>query len=439
LGPSPIRSHPITGLIVLFVVSLFNFIDRSLISILQVPIKRDLGLFDGQLGAVTGLSFALFYATAALPIARLVDRARRTTIMAAALVVWTLMTALTSLVNSFSALVAFRVGVALGEAGTAPATQSLLSDLFPAHRRGTVLAIWVLASPTGAMLGLVGGGWLNHVLGWRASFALMGIAGLIWVPMLLLLPEPRRGQLDPPALAALATPPSIVQAARVLWRTVSFRLMIVATTLQTFTYSALTNWLAPFFARVHHLPLASVALRAALVIGLGGGLGMLAGGIHVDRLGRRDARWRGWLPAGATLVGAPFAVACLLEPSTRGSVAMGFVALFFASAYVAPVNALAQSLVTPRKRGFTAAVLLLVPTIFGVGLGPFLTGLASDAFAVGFAGANTSLRYAILVALLPSLFGGLLVWVLGNGFAPGPSTRLSETSQFAMPGKRAFE
>jgi predicted MFS family arabinose efflux permease len=415
------RRQAIAALVVLFVVALFNFIDRSLISILQVPIKRELGLSDGQLGAITGLSFALFYATAALPIARLVDRGRRTAIMAAALVVWTLMTALTSLAHSFGALVVFRVGVALGEAGTAPATQSLLSDFFPAHRRGTVLAIWVLASPVGTMLGLAGSGWLNHVAGWRESFAIMGLAGLLLAPVILLLPEPPRGQLDPPAVGANANTPSLRQAAQILWRTRWFRLMILATTFQTFAYSAVTTWLAPFYVRVHHLPLAAVAAQAALVIGLGGGLGMLAGGVLVDRLGRRDPRWRGWLPAATTLIGAPFCAAFLLAPSAPGSIALAAIALFFASAYVAPVNALAQSLVTPRMRGVTAAVLLLVPTIFGVGLGPYLTGAASDAFAVGFAGAQTSLRYAISAALAPSLLGGGLFWVLGNGFAPQPS------------------
>ena len=63
--------HKWHALGLLIVVALFNYIDRQSLSILQVPIKHDLGLSDTELGALTGLSFALLYSTLALPIARL--------------------------------------------------------------------------------------------------------------------------------------------------------------------------------------------------------------------------------------------------------------------------------------------------------------------------------------------------------------------------------
>src|SRR5437667_9727208 len=97
------------------------------------------------------------------------------------------MTALSSLAATFAMLVALRIGVALGEAGSVPATQSLLADYFPMERRGTVIAFWALASPTGVMVGVFSGGWLGGMLGWRASFAVVGLLGLLFVPLLLLL------------------------------------------------------------------------------------------------------------------------------------------------------------------------------------------------------------------------------------------------------------
>jgi predicted MFS family arabinose efflux permease len=373
-------------------------------------------LSDTQLGAITGLSFALFYATAGLPLARLVDRGQRNVIMACALTVWTLMTAFSGLATSFAALVALRIGVALGEAGSVPATQSLLTDYFPLKRRGTALAIWALASPAGVMVGVFSGGWLASALGWRASFGVVGVAGLWLVPVLLLLmKEPPRGQFDPPS--AHTSPPPLGEAIGLLWRNASFRLLVAGATLQTFAYTSLVNWLPPFFARAHHMPLRSVGMWTALIIGLGGGAGALLAGLVSDALGRRDVRWYAWTPGVTSLIAVPLGWGLFLSHATPVALALGFLTVFFANAYVAPINVIAQSLVSPWMRGFTAAVLIVVPTILGVGLGPFLTGAASDAFAARHASPDDALRYAILSAITVSLGGGGLLIAMARGLA----------------------
>ena len=138
-------------LFLLFLVSVFNYIDRTIISILQVPIKQDLGLSDAQLGALTGLSFALFYSTLSLPIARWADRANRRNIVAISLAVWSAMTAMTGLATGFASLVFFRIGVAAGEAGSIPATHSIIADIYPAKQRATAFAVWGLSLPAGMM------------------------------------------------------------------------------------------------------------------------------------------------------------------------------------------------------------------------------------------------------------------------------------------------
>jgi predicted MFS family arabinose efflux permease len=398
-------------------VSLVNYVDRSLVSILQVPIKADLALSDAQLGAVTGLSFAIFYSVAGLPIARLVDRGNRKVLMACALGVWTTMTALTGVASGFATLVALRIGVAVGEAGSVPATQSLLSDYFPLNRRGTALAAWALASPAGMMLGVFTGGWLASQIGWRTTFGIVGLVGLTLAPVLLLvMKEPPRGQFDPQTTADRAAP-TLPRAIGLLWGSRTFRLLVAGTTLQTFWYAALTNWLPPFLSRVHHLPLSAVGLWAALVVGLGGGSGALLGGIAADAAGRRDVRWYGWIPGLTSILAVPFGAAMLLAPTTGLAIAFGFAALFFSNAFVAPVNATAQALVPPTMRGFTAAVLIVVPTILGVGLGPFLTGMASDHLSALLAAPETALRDALLLALAASLFGGLLLLGMARGLA----------------------
>ena len=125
------------------------------------------------------------------------------------------------------------------------------------------------------------------------------------------------------------------------------------------------------------------------------------------------------------MLSVPFAAAQLLTRDTGLSIGLGFAAAFLAGFFVAPVNATAQSMVSPLIRGLTSAILLLVPTIFGVGLGPFLTGLASDIFATRFGLGDQALRYAITLALAPSIAAGLCLIVMGRSIETDLPTRTS--------------
>jgi sugar phosphate permease len=128
-------------LAILTVVYAFNFIDRQILVILQEPIKAELGLSDTQLGLLTGFSFAVVYVTAGIPIAWLADRSNRRNIVAVSLGIWSVMTALSGMVQSYTKLLLARLGVGLGEAGGSPPSHSMLSDYFPEEQRGTALSI----------------------------------------------------------------------------------------------------------------------------------------------------------------------------------------------------------------------------------------------------------------------------------------------------------
>ena len=118
-------------LAILTVVYSFNFIDRQILVILQEPIKAELGLSDTQLGLLTGFSFAVVYVTAGIPIAWLADRSNRRNIVAVSPGIWSVMTALSGMVQSYTQLLLARLGVGLGEAGGSPPSHSMLSDYFP--------------------------------------------------------------------------------------------------------------------------------------------------------------------------------------------------------------------------------------------------------------------------------------------------------------------
>jgi predicted MFS family arabinose efflux permease len=396
-------------LFLLFLVSVLSYVDRTILSILQVPIKSDLGLSDSQLGALTGLSFALFYATLAVPIARLADRTVRKRLVAAALATWSAMTALTGLAGNFASLVFFRIGVAAGEAGSIPASQSMIADIYPPDSRATAFAFWGLSLPVGLMLGYAGAGALEQAFGWRATFAIVGAAGLVLAPIVLwTLREPTRGRYDPVAAPAVAI--STMQSLRYLWASRSLRYLFAAGALHTFTWCAANSWNAPFYVRVHGMPLAEVARDLALLNGFGSAIGMYLGGRLSDYFGARHPSGRLWVVSAALLLLVPFALGQYLVQSAALSIALGAVTSVLMLVYYAPIVAVTQLQVPASMRAFAAAVLLLVTNLFGLGLGPLATGFVSDILVARYGMAADSLRYALSLAVLLSWGAAWLFW-----------------------------
>ena len=192
--PSLSPTYRSYALALLVVVNVFNYLDRQILSILLESIKRDLQLSDTALGFLTGIAFALFYTFAGVPIARWADRGTRRTIMALGLAVWSGMTALTGLAQSFTQLALARIGVGVGEAACSPPVHSLLSDYFPPERRGTALSIFSLGVPIGIMIGYLVGGWINQYFGWRTAFFVVGLPGLLLAVVVRLTVIPGRAR-----------------------------------------------------------------------------------------------------------------------------------------------------------------------------------------------------------------------------------------------------
>jgi len=410
------------ALFALFLVSAFNYVDRTILSILQIPIKTELKLSDGQLGALTGLAFALFYATLSLPIARLADRYNRRWIIVISLALWSAMTAMCGMAMGFASLLFLRIGVAIGEAGSVPASVSLIADYYPPLRRATALSTWGLALPAGLMAGYAATGWLAGAVGWRLAFAIVGGTGLLLAPCVLaMLAEPGRGRYDPPTPAAATTVP-IGTALMLLWRTQAFRYVVIAGMLHGFSQYSMMTWNAPFFVRSHGLSLGQVSSLMALLSGVAGAVGMYASGWIADRLALRDARWRVWIMAIAVGLTLPCALIQYLVPSVTVSIIAATFAAALMIAYYGPILATTQSAVSPTMRAFSNAVLLLVFNLFGLGLGPWTTGLLSDVLTAWLG--HDALRYALSIALLPSGLAALLFLYAARFWSPDGTVRL---------------
>lgn len=394
-----------------------NLLDRQIINILAEPIKRDLGLHDWQLGALSGLSFALLYSIVALPIARFADRSNRVVIVGSAILAWSVFTAACGLATSFVQLLILRIGVGLGEAGGAPPSQSLIADRYSPERRAGALAIFALGSPIGASIGLIGGGILAGIVGWRWTLVCAGVPGIVIGALVLLTLRDAR----PPHTDIRADRPTLRATLTDLLSRRSFALMAFGAALLSFVNYGAMAFAGSFYLRIHLAELAalgaSIGQRPLGVIGLGLGLlgaiggaaGALVGGRLGDRLGTRDVRALALIPAaGSILCAASYAVMFTL-PSALGSLATFAIAAFFSNLWYGPGTLGLQRLAGAQGKATALALALLVNSAVGLSFGPLLIGLASDALAPRL-GSDEGLRAGLLLGLTAGVVSGLLYW-----------------------------
>ncbi|MGB5093626.1 MAG: MFS transporter [Parvibaculum sp.] len=398
------------ALSILTLVYTVNYVDRQILSILLQPIKMELGLSDTQLGFLSGIAFAIFYATLGIPIAFLADRSSRRNIIAISLTLFSGMTALCAFVGNFWHLALLRIGVGVGEAGSSPPSHSMIADMFPPAERGAALGIFSLGVNIGILIGFLVGGWMTQWFGWRVAFFTVGMPGLLLAVLVrTTLREPQRGFAD--GLVDKSQAPAVLEVVRFLWHQRSFRHIAFGTALCAFVGYASVVWLPPFLARSFHLSPGVIGTSLALIIGFSGGFGTYLGGYLGDRLGKRDVRWNLWVPAIIWIVVSPFSFAVYMSGDPVWALGLFIIPAFAGAAYLAPCLAMVQSLVTLRMRAVASAILLFILNIIGLGLGPQTVGLLSDYYqpAMG----DESLRYALLTVSVAG-FWGAAHFILGT-------------------------
>ncbi|CAN7607533.1 MFS transporter [Phenylobacterium sp. LjRoot219] len=353
------------------VVMIFNNLDRFLPAILAEPMKRELGLSDTFLGVLNGVGFLVIYAVAGIPIAKLADRGRFGTVISASLAGWSLMTLLGGFVTTAWQLAATRAGVALGEAGSSPAAHAYISRNFRPERRASALAVLTLGAPLGGMAGMIAGGMVGELIGWRYTFMLMGAIGLVLAPIVLLAigrgqPLPKReAEQETASLRGILRKPSVLA-------------LCAASGFISFGGYASGAFSPAFLMRVHGMSVGTVGLHLGLLNGALGMTTMLGVGWLGGRLVRLDPRWPLALLTVLTLFSVPFGIAAYLF--AQGGAALLCVALsnLVSTAYLALTVACLHSLVPVAVRARSSAILLFWTAMMG-GLGPLFAGMISDA------------------------------------------------------------
>ena len=403
----------------LTVVLTLSYLDTSLIVVLLEPIKTDLSLSDSQLGLLTGIAFALFYATLGVPIARWADRGNRVTIASIAIALWGATVMLSLLINNFSQLLLARVAAAIGQAGCMPPMYSLIGDYFPGARERTrAMTIFMLSQPLSSV-GCFAGGWLNEHYGWRMTFFLIGAPGLVAAILAKLTIAEPRCHLSAPSAEHTNAPPlrtvTLRTVVTVLWRQRSYRHLILAMVLLFIVGQGLNPWYGAFLTRNHAMSTSELGLWLTIILGLGMFVGTLMGGYVIMRWFSHNERGQMRLTAVTIAMLVPCSALFLLLPGKEGSLlALAPISMAYGF-FIGPTFALMQRLIGTEIRATALAVVMLLSNLLGMGIGPQLVGLISDRLQPSLG--NDSLRYAMLAISFVALWSAFHFWRVGRTVA----------------------
>lgn len=405
---SPLRRNTTYALLAL--VAILSYVDRQIFTLFQDDIKLELGLTDGELGLLTGLSFALFYAAAAFPIARYADRGDRPLVIALCVIVWSAATAVCGLANSFWHMILARIGLAAGEAGAGPAGSSLLTEIFPLERRTSVIGGILAANAVGLSGGLALGGWLSQYYDWRTVFLILGLPGvglgiLVWLTAV----EPRR-ETGAAVDRSLQVP--LKEVLRIILASTSLRWVGLLLSMVPMTGFAFILWGASFFQRVHGMDKAETGFWLGGAMAAGLVFGNLVAGWVSDRFGKADPRFNGWFAGLGLLASFPFGLGFALTPDPYIALGCFIVVKFMMTLHLGPIITLCYAQVPVEMRAMISATISMVIGLAGVGIGATVAGFVSQAFAAGYGDKSLQPSLALMSCCL--LVGGFAAIMAGR-------------------------
>jgi MFS family permease len=402
-------------LVVLTAVGTVNWADRQVVPILFPGIRKDLGLNDTELGVIGGLAFSLIYALSSFAFGYAADRHVRKYVMAFGLVLWSMATAASGFADGFWSLFWARFFTGIGEASLYPCALSLIAERFPASRRGRALGIFAAAAAIGGGLGIGLGGRLAETLGWQKVFFIYGAVGLLCLPALLILHEPRRTQSLAHRESTLQAIQGVVKDKRLLW-------LWAAGGLAMASGHGFGAWVPSYFVRDLGLDVTEAGALFGASALIGGIVGGIVGGTFADR--RRRARAGGEFDVAATaaISGSILVLVTLMVGAgTLAAIGGLFATLAIYAIFPGLLSAM-LSLAPAHRHGAAGAVNTLCLGGIGAASGPFVVGAASDALG--------SLHTALYLPIA-GLFGAGLLAVRAGRVVRNASP--STTTEAAAP------
>lgn len=368
---------------ILFLLNLFNYIDRQVLFSVFPLIQNDLKINDSQLGALASV-FMLVYMLYAPLVGYFADRSRRNLWIGSSALIWSVATCLSALARSYHGLLAARAFIGIGEGGFTTIAQAFLAENFPKEKRATILAYFGLALPAGSALGYLAGGLIGQHFGWRLAFMLVGIPGVFLGLLALTRIKDTARQFQ----ARQQKP--ILSDYTALLKNKPFLFLCLAHAMQTFTLGGLSAWMPTYFHRFFDMSVGTAGLVFGLLVVVAGAIGTFAGGRVADWLLKRTDRAYFITILVSLMLMLPFAGAGIVSRRTPFSIIMFFFAVVFIFVPLGPISASIVALTKQKVRSMAFAVNIFLIHALGDALSPAIVGRISDA---------TDLKVGVLVCV----------------------------------------
>jgi len=380
---------------VLCVTSICAYIDRQIINLLVEPIKVDLGINDTQIGLLQGISFALLYVIAAIPIAWIADFGDRTKVITIGILCWALATFSCGLATTFMLMFVARTIVGLGEATLTPSGYSLLGDYFPKEKVALAISLFTGSGFLGAGLAyIIGGqivGHLNQVesytlplLGvvkpWQLAFMIVALPGLLLVVVMQFVKEPPRQSAvgaDLIKLQARESFKALFQYVRENTR-LFIGLFLGLSVIASATFSIM-NWTPEYLSRSFGWSPQKVGTTFGSIVLFSSPLGVFGGGLIATILMNKGfVKANVIIPIVAAVLAAGFGYAFAHASDGSQATLLAIPTVFF-GAMPFGCGTATLPLVTPnRLRAQVVALYLLCANLLGLTLGPTSVGALTD-------------------------------------------------------------
>jgi len=369
--------------VLLFLLYMFDYIDRMVIVSLFPFLKRDWGLSDTQCGLLVSAvywSILIF----SLPVSIFIDRWSRKKCIGLMALFWSLATLSCALTRNFAQLLGARTAIGIGEAGYAPGGTAMIATLFPPQNRAKMLGFWNASIPLGSALGIVLGGFIAEHFGWRHAFGIVALPGMLIAVLFFFVKDyetvplvstpgdstgERKDKMNPADIA------------RHFARNKTLVFNNLAFAANTFVTTALLTWLPTYYHRLENLPMDKAGTKGGSVLLLAI-VGAPLGGYLADRWFRQKENARLLFPALSSLITS---VALLLAFSVFRGVHQYLVLLLSgitAVAFVPAAVAVTQDVVHPGLRAISLSLCVIVQHILGSALGPPFIGALSDNYGL---------------------------------------------------------
>lgn len=406
-----VTGYAIYALVLLTLVYVLNFLDRTLIYILFAPIKKEFALSDTQLALLGTTAFVIFYTVLGIPFGRMADKGSRKNLIAIGLAVWSLFSGLTGFATDFWTLFFCRLMVGVGEATLGPAALSLLSDYFPPRYRATVSSIYSMGIAVGAGLAAFLGGYLGQNYGWRTAFFALGFPGLFLAVLVYFLRENKRD-----SFAVSVDEIGANQTAKADWRVLlsssPFIFLCVGYALLGLATNNLSIWGATFFNRVNGFDLQQIGFWGGVLTIFAGIPSTLLGGVLADYFGRKRRGGRFFYSSFLALFSAPVWVLLIFSTDVYFIIAANFLLLFAALAWLGAAAADAQEIAGVKLRGVAIAIYILSVNFAAYLFGSNLIGLLND--YLGATANPEMMRYALLVCPIACVLSAVCLFLGGR-------------------------